>query len=177
MKEEQLHQIKERVNKATEGPWGFDKGKKERMDRRPAVIEVFVPEHNEWFINGDISNLEDAEFIAHAREDVPNLVSEIERLKTELTIAGNDKKALKSFVEETGTKHGDLNVFLQQRTVEGLGKHVVDAAMGYIQKLEQENERKSVALKIIMEDEAPYCDEHETLIHATARKALEGETK
>ncbi|MEG0470753.1 MAG: hypothetical protein RR588_00305 [Solibacillus sp.] len=86
MNAEQLQAIKERVEKATPGPWAFDKGKKERMDRRPAVIEVFVQEENEWFISGDISDLKDAEFIAHAREDVPALIAEVERLKKALSI-------------------------------------------------------------------------------------------
>ena len=43
--------------------------------------------------------------------------------------------------------------------------------------LQDENERLREALTIILEDEAPNCDGYETLIYATARKALAGESK
>ncbi|MGE7843942.1 hypothetical protein ACQKNX_24550 [Lysinibacillus sp. NPDC093712] len=85
MTPEQLNAIKERLAKATPGPWGFDKGDNLREDRRPAVVEHFDYEHGEWFIHGDIADISDATFIAHARQDIPALVAEIERLRAELT--------------------------------------------------------------------------------------------
>lgn len=84
MNAEQLQAIKDRVKKATLGPWDFERGIKERGDRRPAVIEYFDYDYGEWFIHGDISNLNDAEFIAHAREDIPQLVAEVERCHVEI---------------------------------------------------------------------------------------------
>jgi len=83
MNAEQLNAIKERAEKATPGPWFFDVGRKERLDCRPAVIEHFDYDHGESFIHGDIADITDAEFIANAREDVPALVAEVERLKDE----------------------------------------------------------------------------------------------
>lgn len=77
---EQLIAIKERAAKATPGPWDFDKGDNLRGDRRPAVIEHFDYDHGERFIHGDIADISDAEFIANARQDIPALVAEVERL-------------------------------------------------------------------------------------------------
>lgn len=90
MNAEQLQAIKDRAEKATLGPWDFERGIKERGDRRPAVIEYFDYDYGEWFIHGDISNLNDAEFIAHAREDIPKLVAEVERLKSAIAEAISD---------------------------------------------------------------------------------------
>lgn len=78
---DELTQIKERADKAIVGPWFFDVGRKERLDRRPAVIEHFDYEQGESFIHGDVASIEDAEFIAHSREDVPRLVAEVDRLQ------------------------------------------------------------------------------------------------
>lgn len=89
MNAEQLNVIKERAAKATAGPWFFGVGRKERLDRRPAVIEHFDYDHGESFIHGDIADITDAEFIAHAREDVPALVAEVERLQE--SVKGNCK--------------------------------------------------------------------------------------
>lgn len=82
--------------------------------------------------------------------------------------------------ERLQTKHGELNVFLQQRTVDGWGEHVIDAAMTHIQKQEKEIERLREALGYyadsenyanLMHNEAPIgFDEGER-----AREALRGE--
>lgn len=50
-------------------------------------------------------------------------------------------------VEYLQTKNGVLNVFLQERTVNGWGNHVVDVAMQHIQKQEKEIENLRQALK------------------------------
>lgn len=59
-----IEQFLELCKKKTPGNWGFEKGKIERRDPRPAIIS-YVDEFGEW-INGDISNLDDASFIAAA---------------------------------------------------------------------------------------------------------------
>lgn len=82
MNQEQLNAIKERVSKATSGPWlvAYD------TDDRDHVIDI-------WFNREDNGHAEihdnsfgnapyNARFIAHAREDVPALVAEVERLRT-----------------------------------------------------------------------------------------------
>ena len=75
-----LAAIRQRVEKATEGPWntGFDYEKND-----PTVL---TPGHLEHTIDYTLTEggLEhgkaDAEFIAHAREDIPALLAEIDRL-------------------------------------------------------------------------------------------------
>ena len=77
MTREQLDAIRGRVNDATSGPWGcygdgahevFDAGEYSDGDRGEVVAAV-------------IDKLSDAVFIAHAREDIPALLAEVERLR------------------------------------------------------------------------------------------------
>ena len=76
---EELVQMKERAEKATEGPWGNGE-QYEQMDPGHYVYSetsgLIVVAEEEGTFRG-----EDAEFIAHAREDVPRLVAEVERLR------------------------------------------------------------------------------------------------
>lgn len=70
---ERLAEIKARCEKATTGKWCFDG----------------LASGDIWSINGDeaipiaiaSSTHEDAEFIAHARQDIPDLIREVERLR------------------------------------------------------------------------------------------------
>lgn len=70
MNQEQLNAIKKRVAKASVGPWFV-------------VEEEFI--QNVSSVIGAIHFSRDAHFIAHAREDVPALVVEVERLREALT--------------------------------------------------------------------------------------------
>lgn len=82
MNQEQLNAIKERVAKATPGPW-------ESEETAAGHIDIFNPNEdyaicqtgNETY---DCLNDGDTEFIKHAITDVPVLVAEVERLQTEL---------------------------------------------------------------------------------------------
>ena len=67
---EQLNAIKERAAKATPGPWYHNRHN-----------EITTP--NGARLAQTVTGL-DAEFIATAREDVPALVAEVERLRAEL---------------------------------------------------------------------------------------------
>lgn len=88
MKEAELKAIRKRAEAATDGPWRVGCGS----------VETDSPEHqsvSSWWggTSNNICNLNDgeyiensnedsdAEFIAHAREDVPALLAEIERLR------------------------------------------------------------------------------------------------
>lgn len=86
MNQEQLNAIKERVAKATPGPW-------ESEETTEGHIDIFNPNQdyaicqtgNETY---DCLNDGDTEFIKHAITDVPALISEVERLRKALqTIA------------------------------------------------------------------------------------------
>ena len=70
-----LQKIKARVERAVPGPWecgewGIDKVK---------MLSPWVG--GAWF--GDEEAIHNTEFVAHAREDVPALVAEVERLQAE----------------------------------------------------------------------------------------------
>jgi hypothetical protein len=80
---EELEVIRKRAEEATPGPWkcGGDKF---------GDIVVYSPECRGFHNNGgEVAGLNygsdpDAGFIAHAREDVPKLLAEIERLRRAL---------------------------------------------------------------------------------------------
>lgn len=71
MKQEQLNAIKERVAKATQGPWLFSKHGNVILNNNYEITEGFA-------------NKLDALFIANAHKDVPALVAEVERLRKAL---------------------------------------------------------------------------------------------
>nr|WP_155269795.1 hypothetical protein [Lysinibacillus sphaericus] len=80
MKQEQLIAIKERVAKATQGPWKvvYD------TDDREHVVDIWFDGedngHAEIHDNSFGNAPDNAKFISHSREDVPALVAEVERL-------------------------------------------------------------------------------------------------
>ncbi|WP_060210221.1 hypothetical protein [Sporosarcina koreensis] len=69
--QEQLEAIRERAEAATEGPWkNFDGG--------------YIVGGSEIAVGEVVAEAErdaDAEFIAHAREDIPALLAEVERMQ------------------------------------------------------------------------------------------------
>ena len=82
MPQERLDAIRARADGATSGPWGcygdgahevFDAGEYSDGDRGEVVAAV-------------IDKLSDAVFIAEAREDVPALLAEVERLRALTTV-------------------------------------------------------------------------------------------
>lgn len=89
MNVKELAEIKARAEAATPGPWS---------DRYVIGDEGGGPKHRVTFrllsgLTGDITGhcrrTPDAAFIAHAREDVPALVAEVERLRAALDILAN----------------------------------------------------------------------------------------
>lgn len=83
MTSEELQAIKERVAKATAGPWEW------RVDCYDFWLASnhFTVADSFGYDDGDSTirvSKADAEFIAHARQDVPTLVAEVERLKNGL---------------------------------------------------------------------------------------------
>lgn len=91
--QKELAAIRERAERATEGPWSVYYGRAfshERFDsdgdkRLPTGIgQVFIS-HDHWDGNYFDASDEDIEFIAHAREDIPKLLAEIERLQRLVT--------------------------------------------------------------------------------------------
>lgn len=74
MDQEQLNAIKERVAKATAGVW-------RSMDTGHIRTRYSVGNEEEYVAH--TYDVNDAEFIAHSRDDVPALVAEVEHLKNQ----------------------------------------------------------------------------------------------
>lgn len=77
---EWLDEIEARANAATEGPWTTHVAEGERLIR-PGVLGAQIPPYPVARVRLDNIGYCDAEFIAHARSDVPRLVAEVRRLQ------------------------------------------------------------------------------------------------
>lgn len=80
--DKELDEIEARANAATEGPW--ETGRALCCSDRGWVCDGT----GRHFLNGssrrtEVMDVNDAEFIAHARADVPSLVAEVRRLRAE----------------------------------------------------------------------------------------------
>ncbi|MCR8982286.1 ead/Ea22-like family protein [Brevibacillus laterosporus] len=73
MTREEIGAIRERAEKATPGPW-----------RREFSYGITIASDKYIVLDDEVGVIRypDAEFIAHAREDIPKLLTEIERLQT-----------------------------------------------------------------------------------------------
>ena len=81
MPQEQLDAIQRRVESATEGPWSHWSG----FDQRDNCIKSDSDE-GMYTVAEAISEAGDAKFVARAREDVPALLAEVERLRARPTV-------------------------------------------------------------------------------------------
>ena len=88
---DRLQEIKARCERATEGPWAVIPNRHKGKDGRPwgkIVAYLRTPTGGTVARNimtwGDDNGPADAEFSAHAREDVPALVAEVERCWREI---------------------------------------------------------------------------------------------
>jgi hypothetical protein len=88
MKVDELSAIYDRCRRATPGPWvacrdhsviGGIGGPICQMDEDDAIV---VGQAGDWGPSND--PWDDAEFIAHARSDVPRLLAEVQRVRMEL---------------------------------------------------------------------------------------------
>ena len=80
MTEEQLQAIKERAEKATDGPWKVGKASPNGAQNIGTVYGL---------LTAQTTREENAEFIANARQDIPQLVAEVERLREGLETIAN----------------------------------------------------------------------------------------
>lgn len=84
-----LAPIKARASEASDGPWSWwnvkdrsDTGEKERW----VIVEGGCGNsgwHLQWLLGDDNPTFKDADFIANARDDIPALVDEVEKLRKE----------------------------------------------------------------------------------------------
>ncbi|MFK5708631.1 hypothetical protein [Lysinibacillus boronitolerans] len=107
MKQEQLNAIKERVAKATLGPWkvvkseetGVQIGTTWESGQLKNCVPVVTTAHGVEFVTIYIND-NNSDFIAHAREDVPALVAEVEYLRGMLR---DTRKIVRQKVKEVKT--------------------------------------------------------------------------
>lgn len=91
--QEQLNAIKERMAKATPGPWLVEESRYEgRFNAASADENYDLP--------ACLMGIEDAEFVTHSREDVPALVAEVEYLRGMLR---DTRKIVRQKVKEVKT--------------------------------------------------------------------------
>ena len=91
MKHEELQVIKDRYEKAASGPWEF-KDDNEGTEYRPFwVVSENNADSGEWLAEIHVGSELDAEFIAHARQDVPALIAEVEQLREALEFYASTK--------------------------------------------------------------------------------------
>ena len=77
MTEQELNEIRKRCKKATEGPWWDESGVIHCDCADPRGPHIAVMQSG--------NETRDASFITHAREDIPDLLAEIDRLRAELS--------------------------------------------------------------------------------------------
>ena len=80
---ERLAEIKARAEKATPGPWTATY---EESDQWTSITGAGLFDGGHWMVCPEVATTEgepgeDSDFIAHAREDVPDLLAEVERLR------------------------------------------------------------------------------------------------
>ena len=103
---EEIEAIRERCEKATPGPWHPDKYPEYIWGPKAQMVGDFQAED---LLPGAVMRMrgvgaklpikENADFIAHARTDIPKLLAEIDRLKGELEKSELERKHLVGVVE------------------------------------------------------------------------------
>lgn len=85
-----LMEVQKRVEAATPGPWtSFIEGR-DHLGGESIIRMSMDDSIDDLFLNG--ASIADREFIAHAREDIPLLLRDIERLKKLLISNGINPK-------------------------------------------------------------------------------------
>lgn len=77
----EIDEIKSRLEKASPGPWRVTS-----TSKRHQTGGDYIPDCDDWVVVSIFERKEDAYFVAHAREDIPRLVAEVERLREGLSL-------------------------------------------------------------------------------------------
>lgn len=92
MTDQELAEIEARANAATPGPWKAKPREDDRNERCAGIVALRPDADDEWDRELDVvvtdsgvypPDPKTAEFIAHAREDVPKLIAEVRKLRAE----------------------------------------------------------------------------------------------
>lgn len=115
MSDSHLDTIKARCAAATPGPWWNETGTIHAPDWRSGAEHGSTCHPAYTFGSNGIDWEADADFIAHARSDIPAMVAEIERLQSELDQIAN-------VVGRLGIRYEALRTIKQQRSREGINR-------------------------------------------------------
>ena len=77
-----LDEIRKRCNAATKGPWISYLERRDNLSGESFIARGVNRSEDDLYLHGGTDA--DIEFIAHARQDIPILMDEIERLNKEL---------------------------------------------------------------------------------------------
>lgn len=162
MSKERLEEITQMVNSFDDSSfsatlYGYE------MDSK-ALISDFV-----YLLNHIKKQQAEIDTLSMAHDEMHRLIEKDKHTLIKNLIARNREiENSKVYVNENSKKTGELNEFLQQRDAgKHLGKHVIDAVMGYVQELEEVNENlgylvgkmhgeSSFDIKKIMEENKRY---------------------
>ena len=100
MTEEQLLAIKARAEAATPGPWGIEHVERRIWGGSERVCFLFGQDRRQNENNGV--------FIAHARQDIPDLLAEVERLRAEVARLKDEVASLEQELKFSGETECEL---------------------------------------------------------------------
>ena len=127
-----LEAIKARATAATEGPWEWDDPTIGQHWSRPQPWATVVDDEVEcggYCYGGSSSPIKsdaDGQFLAHAREDIPALVAEVERLRT----LHKDRAALIRAVSAAQDAGDDAGIELTRSDLNPIVRAALSAALG-----------------------------------------------
>jgi hypothetical protein len=111
MSPEELTEIAARANAATPGSWEATELPPNELHRRPAFwveAEYHEPSGTHTKTVADVMwSMEDAEFIAHAREDVPALLAEVKQLRAQMDAVEKFVAARAEYITAINNCHPD----------------------------------------------------------------------
>lgn len=126
----QVQQIREREQQATPGPWYVDRP---RVVYRIRTIEgIFILEGNSFGVRLD----DDADFIAHARTDIPLLLALVTRQQAEIDRLRGERDELKDLHERAlcATSDGINKQAAEDHLVERLARQSAESSLSALRE-------------------------------------------
>ena len=135
----QLQKIKDRAQKATPGPWICTQ--LNLCSVNPPLNLIHAHDKLGWSGEYEFRNEEDAKFIALAREDVPALVAEVERLLEENAKFANsilhdtyDEFVHTAKIADLELENKKLKYIIEQLVSKKMYKEIIDFVEGRLKE-------------------------------------------